>query len=553
MYRNRVRRTLWFFAKIMLSVLWWELILPKIGFRKVSAQGRSKRILGYTSAFRKLAVQMGGVMIKMGQFLSSRLDVLPREITAELSGLQDEVQPENVEDIRKVIESEYGVPLEQRFADFDPQPIAAASIGQVHIAHLCQSTPGGDPCPAVVVKVQRPDIDKIVEVDLASLRTVGKWVSRFKTVRKRANVPALLEEFGSSLLEEIDYLHEGKNAEQFAANFTGRPEICVPQVIWSHTTKRVLVLEDVRGIKITDYAAIDAAGIDRKEVAARLLEIYLQQVFEDGFFHADPHPGNLFVQLAPTVENPKAWQLNFVDFGMTGTLPAQTKEGLREILFAVGTKDAGRLVRAFQMMNFLLPGTDLDLLERMSSRMFQDLWGKSTDELVKMKMHREEMEQFAQEFGDLLYEMPFQIPENLILFGRMVSILSGMCTGLYSDFNVWQYLAPYAQKMIEAESGGTFQTILKEAGSIFQTLITLPKKAEHFIDRIEQGKLEVRLPEMREHFRKLERSQRKMANAVVFAAFLLSGVQLYLSHQIWWAVGFGAAAFIALLVSIFGR
>lgn len=538
----------------MISVLWWELILPKIGFRKRSAAGRSKRILGYAAGFRRLAVSMGGVMIKMGQFLSSRLDVLPREITNELSGLQDEVQPESFEDIRKVIESEYGAPIEQRFADIDPTPVAAASIGQVHMAHLCQPIEGSTDCPAVVVKVQRPNIEKIVEVDLASLRTVGRWVHRFKSVRKHVNVPGLLEEFGDSLMEEIDYLHEGKNAEQFAANFTGRAEICVPGVIWSHTTRRVLVLEDVRGIKITDYAAIEAAGINRKEVAERLLDTYLQQVFEDGFFHADPHPGNLFVKKEPTAEDLNAWILTFVDFGMTGTLSAQTKEGLREILFAVGTKDAHRLVHAFQLMNFLLPGTDLDLLERMVSRMFSAFWGKSTDEMRQMKMSREEMEDFGHEFSDMLYEMPFQIPENLILFGRMISILSGMCTGLYTEFNVWQYLAPYAAKLLESETGGPFRTFLKEAGKIAQTVIALPNKLDHFMDRINQGKLEVRLPEMRDWFRRLERSQRKMANAVVFAAFLLTGVQLYLSHEPWWAVaGFGAGTFIFLVVFIFGR
>jgi len=468
MYRNRVRRILGFFAHVLLSTTWWEAILPKIGFRKAATKGRPQRLLGYAANFRKMAVEMGGVMIKVGQFLSSRLDVLPLEITKELSGLQDEVQPEKMEDIRRVIESEYGVPLEQRFADFDPNPLAAASIGQVHLAHLCLSSPDGSPCPAVIVKVQRPNIDKIIAVDLDSLCRVGKWVNRYKSVRKRMNVPALLEEFGSSLLEEIDYLHEGKNAEQFAANFKERPEVCVPSVIWSHTTRRVLVLEDVRGIKITDYAAIEAAGIDRKEVAERLLDTYLQQVFEDGFFHADPHPGNLFVQPAATADNPKGWQLTFVDFGMTGTLLPETKEGLREILFAVGTKDAARMVRAFQKMNFLLPGADADELERMVGRMFSIFWGKSTDEIMKMSMSSEEMAKFGEEFSNMLYEMPFQIPENLILFGRMVSILSGMCTGLYTDFNVWQYLAPYARKLLDAEGGGKFQTIFKEAAAIFQ-------------------------------------------------------------------------------------
>jgi len=153
---------------------------------------------------------------------------------------------------------------------------------------------------------------------------------------------------------------------------------------------------------------------------------------------------------------------------MTGTLLPETKEGLREILFAVGTKDAARMVRAFQKMNFLLPGADADELERMVGRMFSIFWGKSTDEIMKMSMSSEEMAKFGEEFSNMLYEMPFQIPENLILFGRMVSILSGMCTGLYTDFNVWQYLAPYARKLLDAEGGGKFQTIFKEAAAIFQ-------------------------------------------------------------------------------------
>ncbi len=173
--------------------------------------------------------------------------------------------------------------------------MASASIGQVHRARLCAETAEGEPCPSVVVKVQRPGIQQIVEADLAAIRAAGSWLQRFKSVRRHANVPALIDEFSRSLYEELDYLHEGKNAERFARNFAGQPEVVVPKVVWSHTTKRVLTLEDVGAIKITDYAEIDAAGIDRSEIARKLLDVYLKQVFEDGFFHADPHPGNLFV------------------------------------------------------------------------------------------------------------------------------------------------------------------------------------------------------------------------------------------------------------------
>ena len=169
-----------------------------------------------------------------------------------------------------------------------------------------------------------------MEADLAAIRTAGSWLQRFKSVRRHANVPGLIDEFSRSLYEELDYLHEGKNAERFAANFAGRPEVVVPRVVWSHTTRRVLTLEDVGAIKITDYADIEAAGIDRAEVAQKLLDVYLKQVFEDGFFHADPHPGNLFVLPAPPAVPPGGWKLVFVDFGMAGTLSPEAFAGLRE-------------------------------------------------------------------------------------------------------------------------------------------------------------------------------------------------------------------------------
>jgi predicted unusual protein kinase regulating ubiquinone biosynthesis (AarF/ABC1/UbiB family) len=256
---------------------------------------------------------MGGVLIKVGQFLSARVDVLPPEFTAELEGLQDEVPAEDFQAVRKVAEAELGAPLSQRYETFDETPLAAASLGQVHRARLLPSAisaPNGvrdeacqtQPATAeVVVKIQRPDIEEIIATDLSALRTVGKWLDRYRPIRKRADVPALLAEFTRILYEEIDYLAEGRNAETFAANFADWPGVRVPQVIWTHTTRRVLTLENVWAIKITDYDAIARAGVKRAEVASRLLDTYLKQIFEDGFFHADPHPGNLFVQPLPKI------------------------------------------------------------------------------------------------------------------------------------------------------------------------------------------------------------------------------------------------------------
>ena len=501
--------------------------------------------------FRKLAIRMGGVMIKVGQFLSARLDVLPREITDELAGLQDEVAPDPFEPIKALIEAEFAMPLEQKFSDFKTVPMASASIGQVYYAHLCVTDTNGTPCPAVVVKVQRPHIEEIVAVDLAALRIVGGWLQRYRPIRKHANVPRLLDEFSRALYEEIDYLNEGKNAETFGENFKDDAKVRVPQVIWSHTTRRVLTLEDVGGIKITDYAAIEAAGIDRAAVAKRLLDTYLKQIFEDGFFHADPHPGNLFVQPAAEGEDSGDWKLTFIDFGMTGTLPENTFLGLREALMAVATQDSHRLTQAYVTLDVLLPGADMELLERAGQRVFERLWGKTTEQMKQM--HAEEAREFIDEFGDLIYEMPFQAPENLILLGRCVAILSGMCSGLDPKFNIWESVSPYANKLIEVEGGGKWKLLLDEVLKVLKVLTALPVKTDALMTRMEQGRLEVRTPSLTREVERLGRSQRKTAGAVVFAAFLLAGVQLYAAGDVGIAAGFAAAAALVLLWVVFGR
>jgi predicted unusual protein kinase regulating ubiquinone biosynthesis (AarF/ABC1/UbiB family) len=539
-----------FFFGVMVNELWWELLLPRVGFGRLSRRTRAARMRRTAASFRQLAIRMGGVLIKVGQFLSSRLDMLPREITAELAGLQDEVGAESFDAIRREVEAEFGMPLERKFLDFERLPVASASIGQVHKARLA-AEPGGTALPpSVVVKVQRPHIQDIVEADLAALRVAGGWLQRVKAVRRHANVPALIDEFSRSLYEEIDYLREGKNAERFAANFKDMPEVVVPTVVWSHTTRRVLTLEDVGSIKITDYAGIEAAGISRAEVADKLVDVYMKQIFEDGFFHADPHPGNLFVLPAPS-RGKGGWKLVFVDFGMTGVLSEAAFAGLKEVLLAVGTRDAPRLVQAFQTLQVLLPGADLDLLQRACARVFDTLWGKSMREM--MAMTNEEARLFVSEFGDLLYQMPFQVPENFILLGRCVSILSGMATGLNPDFSVWKTLGPYVQKLIEKDGGSGVRLIMKELGDMARTLLGLPRKAESLASRMEQGKMEVRIPEMRQYVARLEHSVRKLAGSIIFAAGLVAGTELYLGGRLELALAVGIAELVLLVWIIFSR
>ncbi len=382
-------------------------------------------------------------------------------------------------------------------------------------------------------------------MDLSAIRKVGGWMQKYRPISKHVNVPRLIGEFSQTLYEEIDYLHEGKNAEAFAENFKDLPNVRVPAVIWSHTTKRVLTLEDVVGIKITDYAAIEAAGIDRSAVAIRLFDTYLKQIFEDGFFHADPHPGNLFVQAPAENADPEDWKLTFVDFGMTGTLPEYTFKGIREVLFAVGTQDAHRLMQSYQQLDILLPGADLELLERASQHVFERFWGKSTNQI--MGIHADEARDFIDEFGELMFEMPFQMPENLILLGRCVSILSGICTGLDPNFNIFARLTPYAGKLLESEDGGKLKTIWDEVLKIGQLLLKLPSKADSLLTRMEQGRLEVKVPALSREMERVNRSQRKIVTAIVFAVFLLSGVQLYIADEVVLAAGFGGVALLTFI------
>ena len=548
--RARYLRILTFFGWVTAGFIFWELALPRLGLRVLSRRTRSRRLKDVAVRFRALAIRMGGVMIKVGQFLSSRLDVLPPEITVELSGLQDEVPAEDFEAIRALTEAELGGPLAERFEFFDETPLAAASLGQVHRARLCRDRSEAQPFCDVVVKVQRPNIDKIIEVDLRAIKVVGGWLEHYKPVRERADVQALIAEFSETIREEVDYLAEGKNAELFTEIFKDVPRVHVPRVVWSRTTRRVLVLEDVFAIKITDYDAITAAGIDRAEVARVLLDTYLKQIFEDGFFHADPHPGNLFVTPLPSEGGgPRPWKLTFVDFGMVGRVPDDLRDGLRGMLVAVGTQDAGRLVRSFQTLHVLLPSADLPRIEQMSASIFDMFWGKSMDELRKLSP--QEMFRFADRFREVMYSMPFQLPQNLLMLGRCVAILSGMCTGLDKDFNLWNQLAPYATKLVSQEVGSNWRVWLDEIGNVLKELVALPAKLTRTLSQVERGDLTVQSPQLGRQIRSLERAVDRLTGGLVFAAFLLGGVFLYNAGKTTLSYGFLGAAGVVLLWTVF--
>jgi predicted unusual protein kinase regulating ubiquinone biosynthesis (AarF/ABC1/UbiB family) len=470
-------------------------------------------------------------MIKLGQFLSTRADVLPQEITGELAGLQDEVPAVPFDAIRQIVESEYHAKIPEKFRQFAKKPLAAASLGQAHRAILCEKDARAVGFENVVVKIQRPNINQIIETDLAALKRVAGWIQKYRPISRRADVPALFREFAKTLYEEIDYQAEAQNAETFAENFCERPGVCIPRIVWALCTGRILVLEDVSSIKISDHEAITTAGINRAEVAKRLFETYLQQIFVDGFFHADPHPGNLFVcPVSPGDEHDPentGWVLTFIDFGMIGRVPPNIKAGLREMVIGVGTRDAARVVKSYQMLGVLLPHADLEKIEEAEEQIFVQFWGKSMQELQQIDL--DEVRAFAGEYRDLLYDLPIQIPDDILYLGRCVSILSGMCTSLDPDFNVWKGLTPFAQELIQEEAGELWQQVLKEVTTWGTLLLNLPRRLDSTLNKLESGKISVRTPELDHRLSRLEQSNRKLVGAVIFAALLIGGIQLSLA------------------------
>ncbi len=551
--RARYWRIVFFFGRVTLGFIFWEILVRRIGLGGWAARTRSDRNRRTAVRFRALAIDMGGLMIKVGQFLSARLDVLPPEITDELVGLQDEVPAEDFGAIRVLAEAELAQPLSERYSWFDETPLAAASLGQVHRARLHAADAADQGFAEVVVKVQRPCIERVVEVDLAALRRVGGWLQRYKPVRDRADVDALIDEFAATTREEIDYLAEGGNVETFSEHFITDPRVHVPHVVWELTTRRVLTLEDVSAIKLGDYEAISAAGIDRAEVARVLLDTYMQQIFEDGFFHADPHPGNLFVTPLEGSDSPgaRSWKLAFVDFGMMGRVPESLRVGLREAVIAIGTRDGARLVKSFKTLDVLLPTADLKLIEIASMQVFDRFGGMSMSEL--REIDHADMMSFGLQFGELLRNLPFQLPENLLLLGRSLAILSGMCSGLDPEFNLWTSIAPYTVKLVSDEETSTFQTVLEEATKIFQVTVGLPGRVDRVLTLMERGDLNVQTPLLNLQVRRVERSVNRIVTGLVFAALLIAGAIVHGSDPALGRLLMGASVLPLLWLMLSGR
>ncbi|CAD5137727.1 Ubiquinone biosynthesis monooxygenase UbiB [Microbacterium sp. Nx66] len=531
-HRARYRRILSFASREFLKIWWFELVLPRFGLSSVAERTRARRMQRFARRFHTLAIELGGLMIKVGQFMSSRLDVLPPEITAELEGLQDEVPAVPTPQIRALAEAELGMPLERVYTWFDDTPVAAASLGQVHRARLSSLDAEDTGLDEVVVKVQRPGIDEIVAVDLAALRRVARWLTRVRIVADRVDAPALVEEFAVTSLEEIDYLHEARSAERFRENFADDPRVAAPEIVWERTTRRVLTLSDVTAIKINDTAALRAAGIDPSAVADAFAEVMFDQVFTHRFVHADPHPGNIFVTPVPSTSSGTqsgsgaqgGFRLTFIDFGMMAEVSDNLRQGLRTLLIAVTARDSRGLVRAAKEIGVLLPTADTGELERALTALFARFGGMGFAELSRVDPR--EFTDFAEEFGDMVRRLPLQLPEDMLLLIRAVSLTSGMCSALNPAFNVWDAAEPYAARLLRDESGTLMQDMAEQAMANAATTWRLPKRIDDIITRVDDGNVSFDTSRLERRLDRLEGIARRIASGVLFAAMLVGGALL---------------------------
>jgi predicted unusual protein kinase regulating ubiquinone biosynthesis (AarF/ABC1/UbiB family) len=550
--RERFLRVSLFFLGVVIHIYLWDIFLQRfILLRWYVRRTQTRRWARIARRFRALALELGGMQIKLGQFLSARADVVPEAVRRELAGLQDEVPPAPPGHVLEVILEDLGAPPSEIFERFETQAVAAASLGQVHFATLKDGR-------EVAVKVQRPAIDKIIEVDLSAVTWVVRLIKNYPPIRRRADMEALLTEFGRVLVQELDYVSEAANAASFRANFAGVPGVYVPEPIPEFTSRRVLVMERISGVKINDLRTLDSLGVSRNALASRLSNCYLKQFYVDGLFHADPHPGNLFVRVEPAQPlavyhnghisaqemDSGAWvahalpdtkpngapagtpfTLIFVDFGMVGNLTPQTMEHLRTGVIGLATNDAERIVESLDKMNMILPGADKRPITRGIQAMLRHSYNRTMREMSNL-----DVEAIFDETRDIIYDLPFQIPQDLLYLGRALSMVGGLATEICPDINLFDELRPFARIMMEREQkdGNWTERVQKELRDLGQILLKLPRQMDDYYSAANRGEIQTRSDTSRleRGMRRVERSTDRLAGGVFAASLFLGGVQL---------------------------
>jgi predicted unusual protein kinase regulating ubiquinone biosynthesis (AarF/ABC1/UbiB family) len=415
----RLLRILFSFAVFIFSLQWDE-------WRNQVEQNRGKR----ATQLRKLLTNLGPTFIKVGQALSTRPDLIRKDFLEELVKLQDQLPPFDHDIALSIIETELNRSIDEIFTKLSPQPVAAASLGQVYRGTLVTGE-------EIAVKVQRPNLRPIITKDLYLMRWAATWLSPWLPLNLGHDLTLIVDEFGTKLFEEIDYMNEGRNAEKFAHNFRNNPQVKVPVIYWSYSSHRVLTLEWINGYKLTDTERIRQAGLNPEGMIQIGVTSGLQQLLEYGFFHADPHPGNLFA-----VDDGR---MAYIDFGMMDQLEETTKETLVDALVHLVNKDYADLAEDFVSLGFLAPGTNISPIIPALEAVLGNAIGKNVGDF--------NFKTITDEFSELMYDYPFRVPAKFALIIRSLVTQEGIALSLNRNFKIVEVGYPYiARRLLTGES-----------------------------------------------------------------------------------------------------
>lgn len=510
-------------------------VLPVFWFRRPSGD-RGQRL-------RQALEELGPIFVKFGQALSTRPDLIPPDIAAELTRLQDRVPPFPGEQARTVIERSLGSSLADHFASFDVQPLASASVAQVHAATLLDGT-------AVVVKVLRPGIEAVIDQDVALLYRLARWVDRYWPDARRLRPLEVVEEYDKTIHDELDMTREGANASQLRSNFPESAMIYVPRVYWEHSSREVLVMERIYGIPIRDIDAIRKAGVDLRTLAHNGVEIFFTQAFRDGFFHADMHPGNIFVG-----EN---GQYRAVDFGIMGSLADSDKRYLAENLLAFFNRDYRAVAVAHLRAGWVPPSTRVDEFEAAVRTVCEPIFARPISEISFGQLVLR-LFQVARRFN-----MPVQ--PQLVLLQKTLLNIEGLGRQLYPELDLWETAKPYLEKWMRDQVGpaALIRTLRRELPSVMPLIPELPGLVHELLRRERDGRTQASGSE-HDRIAKLEgRLQRlsEQKNLLALGSVLLLGsIAITLSVEPLMlgvlgeaaAAGLSVAGAIALLGAIFRK
>ena len=452
-------------AKFMLF-LWWDSIFPQD-----SLEHKKNRATWLVNTL----IDLGATFIKIGQTLSTRADLLPLEYIEALGTLQDQVPAFSSQEAINMIESELGKPLQFIYKEFEFNPLAAASLGQVHKATLSSNE-------EVVVKVQRPGLEALFNLDFKILLQLIKFCNKYFPGVRKYNLQSIYNEFFDLLFQEIDYIQEGKNSDKFRENFHGYPRIIVPKVYWQYTTTKILTLEYKPGIKINDKAALEACGINIHQVNETGICCYLKQLLQDGFFQVDPHPGNMAV-------NPDG-SIIFYDFGMMAEIGILDKDQMIKTFFAILKKDSNEVVNTLMSMGLLEPVPDMTPVKRLVTFLLD----KFTDKPLDIKA----LSEVKIELYEMFEQQPFRLPAQMTFILKAITTLDGIARTLEPQYNPTVLSQAFIKSLAVTKSkGSTIAQLSHQARDFIQYQLTKPNKTEVLVkkleERIERGELQLRV------------------------------------------------------------